>query len=182
MNTENGPSVSNLQIPESQIVITDKGADFKAVSDASIAKCNDSKTVSTDKDLGQDRRATPGESADQSGPEQTSQYELKSMADKAAICIMRKVQLAIDAADWPMLDRLMPHVMKLLDAQMAMEWSIKWQRHILEKPQNLTALKAQSSLTAINQGRAVKARKQEKGDQRTTPKRLLKELPSDDAA
>ena len=182
MNTENGPTVSNLQIPESQIIMTEKGPSFAGSDVPKATVCEDFKGMSTDKDLGQDRRATPGESADQSGQEQTSQYELKSMADKAAICIMRKVQLAIDAADWPMLDRLMPHVMKLLDAQMAMEWSIKWQRHILEKPQNLTALKAQSSLTAINQGRAVKARKQEKGDQRTTPKRLLKELPSDDAA
>lgn len=179
MNTENGPSVSNLQILESQIVMSEKGPSFVGSDAPKATVCEDSKAGKSDNDSGQDRHKPD---APQDGGTQTSQYELKSMADKAAICIMRKVQLAIDAADWPMLDRLMPHVMKLLDAQMAMEWSIKWQRHILEKPQNLTALKAGSSLTELNKGRAMKATKQNKGDGRTTPKRLLKELPSDDTA
>lgn len=179
MDNENDKVMPLVQVTETDIVMSEKGPSFQPEKTVLPVILKDSKDERIDKESGQDRRATLEPLADGS---QSSQNELKSMADKAAVCMMRRVQIAIDAEDWPTLDRLMPTLMKLLDAQMAMEWSIKWQRHILEKPQQLTSLKAGSMLTELNKGRAMKARKADKGDQRTTPKRLLKDLPQDDVA
>lgn len=175
MDNDNAVNAPLVQVTESDIVMTDKGADFKAVDTVVKADLQSVKPTLQD---GQDRRATP--KPDDVGND--SQYELKSLADKAAICIMRQINKLLDAGEFTKADALMPTAMKLLDAQMAMEWSIKWQKSILERPQHLTGLKAGSSLTELNKGRAIKARKHDKGDQRTTPKRLLKDLPSDDAA
>ena len=178
MDNENVGTVQNqeiVQLPETQIVIGEQGADFKPVNGDMVVKVTSSMRVA---ESGQDRPTLPADTDFRDD----KPNELKSLTDKAAVCIMRQVQEAIESGNLDKLDRLIKVAMQILDAQMAMDWAEKWSVSILERPQNLSNNKAHGKLTALTQGRAMKSRKQLAGDGRTTAKRLLKDLPTDDAA
>lgn len=107
--------------------------------------------------------------------------QIRELTNKSVLLALKKINEMLPQLDEKDFEKFVNITLKLLDAQMAFDWSDRFAKTIIKNPALLKGIKG-GSRTGTAQGNMAKLNKLNQGDGRTTPKRLLKdkELPSDE--
>ena len=106
--------------------------------------------------------------------------QIRELTNKSVLIALEKLTKMLPSLEEKDIEKFVNLTLKLLDAQMAFDWSDRFAKTILKNPSVLKGIKG-GTRTGIAQGNMAKLTKLNQGDGRTTPKRLLKDLPKDDS-
>ena len=104
---------------------------------------------------------------------------IRELTNKSVLIALQKLQEMLPKVKEQDIEKFVNLTLKLLDAQMAFDWSDRFAKTILKNPSLLKTVKG-GSRAATAQGNMATMKKLNQGDGRTTPKKLLKDMPQDE--
>lgn len=106
--------------------------------------------------------------------------QIRDLTNKSVLIALKKLTEMLPNLEEKDIEKFVNMTLKLLDAQMAFDWSDRFAKTILKNPALLKSIKGGSGRTGIATGNMAKMKKLNEGDGRTTPKKFKNEMPQDD--
>lgn len=106
--------------------------------------------------------------------------QIRELTNKSVLIALQKLTEMLPNLKDQDIQKFVDMTLKLLDAQMAFDWSDRFAKTILKNPALLKNLKGGGGRTGTAQGNMARMKKLEQGDGRTTPKKLKHDMPQDE--
>jgi hypothetical protein len=164
---ENEPEIK-VNLPKTEIIIGDK--ETQVASTKEVPVVIPAPPLHAIKDNGD---IDPPE-------EQEIVTQIRKLTNKSVLIALEKLNKMLPSLEEKDIEKFVNITLKLMDAQMAFDWSDRYARAILKNPSLLKNLKGGGNRTSTAQGNMTKLNKLNQGDGRTTPKKLKADMPKDD--